>query len=51
MDTKLTCGAWKTPHRGQLRDSPAQETMDQDGMDWIAGAGNETKTREARDIK
>lgn len=25
------CGAWKTPHKGQLQDSPAQETMDWDG--------------------
>ncbi|KAI4801513.1 hypothetical protein KUCAC02_019408, partial [Chaenocephalus aceratus] len=36
MDTKPTCGAGKTPHRGQLQDSTAQETMDQDGRDWIA---------------
>ena len=25
------CGAWKTPHKGQLQDSPARETMDWDG--------------------
>lgn len=41
------CGAWKTPHTGQLRDSPAEETMNWDGVDWIAGAGRETNAREA----
>lgn len=30
-ENKVMCGAWKTPHRGQLQDSPARETMDWDG--------------------
>lgn len=43
MNTKPTCGAWKTPHKGQLQDSPAQETMDQDRVDWICSAGRGRK--------
>ncbi|KAF0023217.1 hypothetical protein F2P81_023847 [Scophthalmus maximus] len=44
MDTKPTCGALKTPHRGQLQYSLAQETMDQGSEDCIACAGHETNT-------
>ncbi len=53
MDTKPTSGAGKTPHRGQLRDSPAQETMDQDGVGGLNRSVQAMKTnkREARDNK
>ena len=51
MDTKPTCGALKTPHRGQLRDSLAQETTDQGTVGCIAGAGHEANTAEIQDIK
>lgn len=46
MDTKPTFGAAKTPHRGQPRDSPAQETADQDAEDRIPDSGREMKTGE-----
>lgn len=39
------CGASKTPHRGQLRDSPAQETINWNRVNWIAGAGHKMNIR------
>lgn len=44
---KTLCGASKTPHRGQLRDSPAPETINWNRVNWIAGAGHKTNIRAA----
>lgn len=39
------CGASKTPHRGQLRDSPARETINWNRVNLIAGAGHKVNIR------
>lgn len=43
--SETLCGASKTPHRGQRRDSPAQETINWNGVNLIAGAGHKMNMR------